>query len=690
MNGIPSSEVLAELEALCAHPEFARSRRQVEFLRFVVLAVLRGEGDQLKEYTVAVGALGKGSDFDPKIDSSVRSEASRIRSKLDAIYDAEPAAHAVRLVLPKGHYRPTFERAAAPDAPVAGPGLTTANPNRWSVAYYLVPVMVMAAVVAAWLRIPSSEPPTFQVTRFDAFNGDRAFPKIAPDGRLAVFSETDGTAPFLFLSRPQGQPIAMNQQGEHAAWSPDGRQIVFRSERNGGGLFLLDMTTKEVRPIANAGFHPDWSPDGTRIVFSSEAFIRPEQRPTTLSVLSIVDLASGASRPVTMSPPLKDAIQPAWSPDGKWIAFWSVHSGGRRDVFVVAASGGTPVRITEPDPLDWNPAWSPDGFLYWSSNTSGTANLWRTRIGPDGAPAGRAEQIPLPSTYAANFSFDREGGLLYANIEPLSSIFRTTIAADGLSAAEPVRLTPETQRVRHPSLSPDGQRFVANVLDSTEDLVVFRRDGTEMRRLTQDAFLDRGPVWSPDGTRIVFVSNRSGDYQLWSIQPDGQSLLPITNHPAGAFAPVWSADGRRVAWFERGYRVNVTRADVTPPTSAPLKAALAFVPTEWWNRDRELLGEAATDDSGSDRPLGSHAIDTGAWQPLAVTGRGPHWLVEGRILLFLRDRSLYSFNPVTREERRLLTVSGVPDSRLEMSRPERTMYFEMRESRVELWTARLR
>ncbi len=555
-------------------------------------------------------------------------------------------------------------------------------------------LLALAALllVVAWQRGTRSlttPAPSLQVSRFDAFSTDRRFPKISPDGSLVVYSQDVDAVPWLYLSRADGTPIPLDQQGEHAAWSPDGRQLVFRSERDGGGLFLLDVATKEVRRVTGEGFHPAWSPDGTHVVYSSERYLRPEARLTTRSALSVMNLSTGATRRLTLPAPMDDAIEPAWSPDGRWIAFWSIDTGGRRDVFVMPAAGGRPVRVTEPDPVDWNPTWSPDGRLYWSSNQGGATNLWRVRIRDDGTAAGPPESVPLPTSYAGFFSFDRSGRLMYASVHALWSIFRAEVALDGRSAAAPVRLTPETLRVRHASLSPDGEHVAAYALDPQEDLVVFRRDGSGLRRLTDDAFRDRGPAWSPDGQRIAFVSNRGGDYQLWSVQPDGQGLTPLTQHPAGAFGPLWSVDGQRLAWFERGRRVKVTRVTGATPVTVDVPGQVAFAPTAWWQADTALLGAlAATEDDDGDTPLVSYALDTGSVRDFGIRGRGPRWLSEGRLLLFLRGNRFYSRDVTSGVEQPLLALPGAVSNRYALS-ADRMLYFDMQESRAELWTARL-
>src|SRR5262249_30325694 len=113
---------------------------------------------------------------------------------------------------------------------------------------------------------------------------------------------------------------------------------------------------------------------------------------------------------------------------------------------------------------------------------------------------------------------------------------------------EPRWITRGSNTIVWPDPSPDGE-WVAYSTTGREDLFVARLDGTLRRRLTDDPYRDRMPRWSPDGKRIAFYSNRSGNYQIWTIRPDGSGLRPLTENKGSDFMyPVWSPDGSLLAY----------------------------------------------------------------------------------------------------------------------------------------------
>ena len=91
--------------------------------------------------------------------------------------------------------------------------------------------------------------------------------------------------------------------------------------------------------------------------------------------------------------------------------------------------------------------------------------------------------------------------------------------------------------------------------DGTPEIYVMDADGTDLVRLTTDAWVQIAPVtevaslaWSPDGTRIAFIADRAGDRRIFVMNADGTGLVGLTEHPAGSGAPAWSPDGRQIAF----------------------------------------------------------------------------------------------------------------------------------------------
>jgi PAS domain S-box-containing protein len=109
VHDVPSGEeVRVALERITASDMFRTSPQLAAFLRFVVEATLRGEGERIKGYTIAVEALGRGEKFDPQADPIVRVEAGRLRRALEEYYAGPGAADLIAIEVPRGRYVPTF------------------------------------------------------------------------------------------------------------------------------------------------------------------------------------------------------------------------------------------------------------------------------------------------------------------------------------------------------------------------------------------------------------------------------------------------------------------------------------------------------------------------------------------------------------------------------------------------------
>ncbi len=120
---VPAEAVRRSLDGCLRAPAFRRSPKLAAFLSYIIEEELAGRGEGIKAYTIATQALGRSDSFDPGNDPSVRVEAGRLRRVLDEVYAEEGRLWPVRIQVPVGAYRPSFElRAVEEPEPPQAPG----------------------------------------------------------------------------------------------------------------------------------------------------------------------------------------------------------------------------------------------------------------------------------------------------------------------------------------------------------------------------------------------------------------------------------------------------------------------------------------------------------------------------------------------------------------------------------------
>ncbi len=152
----------------------------------------------------------------------------------------------------------------------------------------------------------------------------------------------------------------------------------------------------------------------------------------------------------------------------------------------------------------------------------------------------------------------------------------------------------------NPSWSPDGSRlaFVSDRAEGNWDIYVINVDGSGLMRLTDHPARDSEPAWSPDGSTIAFVSRRDGHSEIYAMNADGSNQRNLSNHPNGDEAPAWSPDGRRIAF--QSTRVDgwlnsdifIMAADGTQQTNITNHPAPEEDPS--WSPDGSMIAFVAT------------------------------------------------------------------------------------------------
>ena len=141
-----------ELERVLSSACFARSERVSKLLRFLVERQLDGRESELKESSIGVEVFGRRPDYDPKLDSTVRTEAVRLRARLSKYYSTEGSQDPLVIELPKGAYVPSFRQ------PAAAPEVRRAGPKRLWLAVGLAGFAVTAAATGEWWVLHKSAP----------------------------------------------------------------------------------------------------------------------------------------------------------------------------------------------------------------------------------------------------------------------------------------------------------------------------------------------------------------------------------------------------------------------------------------------------------------------------------------------------------------------------------------------------
>lgn len=448
----------------------------------------------------------------------------------------------------------------------------------------------------------------------------------------------------------------------------------------------MDADGGNLRRLTAEGYNPAWSPNGEEIIYATSEANSPHSRNRSDSQLRVVSVATGEQRQIDIGPG-KDAVQPAWSPNGARIAYWGLR-GTHRDIWTVAVRGGEPVAVTNDDATDWNPVWSPDGkYLYFASDSHGAMRFWRVPIDQTaGRVLGEREAVTGSGAESWHPSFSRDGRrLIYVNYLVKENFFR--VAFDPQKEIVADARTPITggeRRVTAPELSPDGQWLAYYTFGSPqEDIFVVRQDGADPRQLTNDRYRDRVPRWSPDGRRIAFYSDRSGSYEIWTINFDGSGLRQITSGGGKSnYYPAWSPDGARMALYKSGDNTYIIEPDKPRPEqrSQPLPPVPGGGHLEvWsWSPDGEkLVGVWRNPGGKSSGGILAYSLASGQYELIAQKGSDPVWLSDNRRLLFIRDYRLYLVDTRDKQPREILSLDPQRITLVTVSRDDRQIYLSV-------------
>jgi TolB protein len=264
---------------------------------------------------------------------------------------------------------------------------------------------------------------------------------------------------------------------------------------------------------------PAPSPKPTTVSFSGRVFFPvydPEPARRTFDIYA-VRLASGKREPVA-----GQASQPAISPDGQRLAYRSWETGQQGLVVLELEDGRTWRWVDSAEAA--RPSWSPDNQNIVFPSQQESDRLWRIyrTVGREYVQIRRygsdmLGRVPI---------WLGDGRIVYWDC-PLANCGLYVMGGDG---SDPVRLT-TAEHDTGPAASPDGQQvaFMSNRSGNWDIYVIDSHapPGTEPTRLTDHAARDGLPAWSPNGKWLAFASDRGGSWAVWAVRPDGRKLQKL-------------------------------------------------------------------------------------------------------------------------------------------------------------------
>ncbi len=567
--------------------------------------------------------------------------------------------------------------------------------NRPLVGIAGVLALLVAGLVGGWVlrSRTKTETPVVRFSQLTYEEGVEMQPALAPEGESFVFTRGTGALSDIYLQRVGGRN-AINltprcKDGDsQPAFSRDGSLIAYRSECEGGGIFVMGATGESTRRLTPACFNPSWSPDASQLVCGTESIgFTPTSR-GQLSELWTVNVSTGERKLLLPS----DGVQPNWSPHGYRIAYWAtVGESAQRDLFTIDPSAEDPrktvVRVTDDVAVDWNPVWSHDGeYLYFGSDRNGSMNLWRVRMDEQsGKPKGDAEPITTPARFGAHYSPSRDGSrMLYSSFDQEETL--RTMAFDpvtGTVVGQPRQVLAGSFLVFSSQVSPDGRFVAVTNRGVQEDVYLIEISTGEIRQLTNDLARDRGAVWSPDGQKIYFYSQRDENrYEIWRINADGSGLQRVTRTKGrSVWYPALSPDGTKLSFYNDEHTFTL---DLNQPGAQPqaVPSALQGSASELsaWSPDGTMLAGHLRGRPG----IVVYSLQDREHRPITPSGARPMWIAP-REILYSDAGKLRIVNVDTSVIRDVVTP--FPIGSMSLSSDARTLVFSDRKVESDLWMA---
>jgi serine/threonine protein kinase len=481
-------------------------------------------------------------------------------------------------------------------------------PGRWIWPLLFLTMAGTCFLVWRTLRPPESAPPPPRASPLMAETGVAHYPSLSPDGNYVTYAWTGPKQdnPDIYVQQiGAGSPARRTSDPSNdynPVWSPDGRSIAFlRSEVEAGKSEVRtipplggpERKIAEIHVRGGTWVSPPylaWCPDSTCLILTDS---QGDGKPDALFVYS---LETGVKRPLTNPPPGANDAHPALSSDGNWLVFRrsaSLYAGElyRQRLGKGVTAVGEPQRLTRSTLDGRHPAWIPGSSeILFSAWERTRASLWRLVISGESPEQNSPSRLPFVGEDGMMpvLSRPERGGpirLVYVRSMEDSNIWRVDVPVPGAPASSPpaVSALSSTRPDWFPQFSPDGRRVAFSSERSGEAAIwLADPDGANPIQIAPMGNSATGyPKWSPSGESIVFHSNRDGQPEIYLVPAAGGKPLNLTSDPSTDAFPSFSRDGKWIYFTSsRDSHDNVWKMPASGGKPTKLTDAVGYAATE--------------------------------------------------------------------------------------------------------------
>jgi eukaryotic-like serine/threonine-protein kinase len=386
---------------------------------------------------------------------------------------------------------------------------------------------------------------------------------------------------------------------EFPSFSPDGTEVAFDWRKKGPGqkshIYIKQIGMEPPVPLTNAAFddfNPAWSPDGRFI-----AFLR--QLSPGKSALMLIPQRGGQERWLGESQVNNggdlDGPYLAWTPDSKCLVLpWRESGKNGGGLFLLSVDTKEKRRLTTGGG-DTNPALSPDGRVLAFSRIEKSTDICLLQLGENYQPQGTPERfVQTGELFGTGITWTPDGSKIVFSTRSYSKCGLWQVSRS--KGAKPRRLAVLSENARAPAVSRQGSRlaYVEPKWQTDFWRIDFREPGRNPGapfKLISSTRSDLAPAYSPDGKRIAFTSTRSGNYEIWLCNSDGSNAVSLTSLGGATGGPRWSPDGKSLIFHIAEAGKNSDIYVVSADGGAPRRLTTGPASNIWpcWSRDGQWI-----------------------------------------------------------------------------------------------------